>query len=60
MKHVARLLQLICLLATLGAPAFLTSCRTTPAERQEIRQETRVEQRTEDRMERRRDKRRDD
>lgn len=49
------------LLLALALPCFaLTGCRTTAAERQEIRQETRIETRTEDRMERRREAVRDE
>ncbi len=44
------------LLAAISLPCvLLAACRTTPAERQEIRQDTRIETRTEERMERRRD-----
>lgn len=48
------------LLVVLLLPCLmLTGCRTTPAERQEIRQDTRIETRTETRTEERMDRRRD-
>lgn len=57
--HWARTIRLGLLLVVTLPAVWLTGCRTTPAERQEIRQETRIETRTEERTEERMDRRRE-